>query len=58
LASFGIGDIVGMAYGVQGVPNDASIRISNIYCGGASPRCSVCGGSPRDLGHRDIFYPY
>ena len=47
-----------MAYGVQGVPDDASIRIGNIYYGGASPRCSFCGGSLRDLGYRDIFYPY
>ena len=58
MASFGIGGIVGMAYGVQGVPDDASIRISNIYYGGVSPRCSVCAGIHRDLGYHGIFYPY
>lgn len=55
MASFGIGDIRGMVDGVQGVPDDASIRISNIYDGGAFPRCIVCGGSPRNLGYHDVF---
>lgn len=58
LASFNKGDIADIAYGGQDISNQAFTRINNIYYGDAFRRCSVCGGSHRNLGYHYIFYPF